>query len=509
MVIVLGFTGHRAAAGGKLVLAPALCSPRTQAPGLFRVRAGHRAERPRIAAHRVHPVVGQGLPPAGTPEACRFPSRGYGRYGVPVWREKVWQDKCAASHDHHMGASAWDTTTKRPIHVDQGVEGLPIGLAGGRYLCRACAEPLILKGARPEAKVAPHFAHQGGGPCRLPAREAEIDVDDEVVIQLSHQIRALPGVTGCTLASPGDDPHEPIGLPPAVVAQCGETTVVIERPGKLPSAQAVRRRILAVREHHGGAAHVWFLRRDPAQFGQLPSHTVRLGGHDVEHQRVAPTEQQLAILDAGGNVYWLDGKLVLVPYGCHAFRHPARPGQDWTKWPRWPRHKDPRDDWRISKPRPAPDADCWGLVPIALSSLTRTRAVFQPADAHKIMNELYGAQESRYRWRDRRARAVHTERHAPPRTQPVPPTEAAENPATAPADAPRVPTPHSPGQRDAVVPAADRAAASTGTPSPPAPLPPPPPAIPPLPALPPSVPDPPRQRRWKDAFRGLRRRRDH
>ncbi|WP_416962068.1 hypothetical protein [Streptomyces sp. Agncl-13] len=26
---------------------------------------------------------------------------------------------------------------------------------------------------------------------------------------------------------------------------------------------AVRRRILAVREHHAGAAHVWFLRRDP------------------------------------------------------------------------------------------------------------------------------------------------------------------------------------------------------------------------------------------------------
>ncbi|MGA5442274.1 hypothetical protein ACPCKW_22530 [Streptomyces griseoincarnatus] len=229
-----------------------------------------------------------------------------------------------------MGRSAWDTETKRIIHVEAGVEGLPIGMAGGRYLCRSCRDPLILKGARPEAKVAPHFAHQGGGACRLPDREAQIDADDEVVIQLCDQIRALPGVTGCTLASPGEDPHRPTGLPPVVVAQCGETTVVIERPGTLPGPQAVRRRIRAVREAHGGAAHVWFLRRDPAQFGHLPSHTVRLGGRDVEHQRVAPTEQQQAILDAGGHVYWLDGKLVLVPYGYHAFRHPARPERDWT-----------------------------------------------------------------------------------------------------------------------------------------------------------------------------------
>lgn len=195
-------------------------------------------------------------------------------------------------------------------------------------------------------------------------REAQIDAEDQVVIQLSHQIRALPGVTGCTLASPGDDPRQPIGLPPVVVAQCGDSTVVIERPGTLPGTQAVRRRIHAVREHHAGAAHVWFLRRDLGQFGQLRSHTVRLSGRDVEHQRVAPTEQQLAILDASGHVYWLDGKLVLVPYGYHSFRHPARPEQDWTAWPKWPPHKDPRDDWRISKPRPAPTADCWGLVPI-------------------------------------------------------------------------------------------------------------------------------------------------
>ncbi|MCX4481693.1 competence protein CoiA [Streptomyces cellulosae] len=399
-----------------------------------------------------------------------------------------------------MGTSAWDTETKRPIHVDQGVEGLPIGLAGGRYLCRACRDPLILKGARPEAKVAPHFAHQGGGPCRLPEREAQIDADDEVVIQLSHQIRALPGVTGCTLASPGDDPHQPIGLPLVVIAQCGETTVVIERPGTLPSPQAVRRRILAVRDHHAGAAHVWFLRRDPAQFGQLPSHTVRLGGRDVEHQRVAPTEQQQAILDAGGHVYWLDGKLVLVPYGYHAFRHPARPEQDWTNWPRW--REDPRDDWRISKPRPAPDADCWGLVPIALSSLTRTRAVFQPADAHKIMDELYAAQEGRYRWRNRRAREVYAERHAPP----PPPVTAtpAEGPATAPADAPaEAQPPEQPRQTNPVVPPAD----SAPTPNTPMPVPLPPVAPPAIPPQPPFMPNAPRQRRWTDFLPGFRRRR--
>ncbi|MEU0343781.1 hypothetical protein ABZ092_33710 [Streptomyces bobili] len=404
-----------------------------------------------------------------------------------------------------MGASAWDTETKRPIHVDQGVEGLPIGLAGGRYLCRACTDPLILKGAKPEAKVTPHFAHKGGGPCRLPDREAEIDAEDQVVIQLSHQIRALPGVTGCTLASPGDDPHQPIGLPPVVIAQCGETTVVIERPGALPSPQAVRRRILAVRDHHAGAAHVWFLRRDLGQFGQLLSHTVRLGGRDVEHQRVAPTEQQMAILDAGGHVYWLDGKLVLVPYGYHAFRHPARSEQDWTAWPKWPRRKDPRDDWRISKPRPAPAADCWGLVPIALSSLTRTRAAFHPADAHKIMDELYAAQEGRYRWRDRRAREVFAERNAPRPPRPAAPVPAAEAPAatTQPATVAELPqSPEATGRQDAEAPALSADLPQDFPPPTAAP-----PTIPPPPQDPPAVSPVPRQRRWTDALRMLRRRR--
>ncbi|WP_030382674.1 MULTISPECIES: hypothetical protein [unclassified Streptomyces] len=344
-------------------------------------------------------------------------------------------------------------------------------------------------------------------------REAQIDAEDQVVIQLSHQIRALPGVTGCTLASPGDDPRQPIGLPPVVVAQCGDTTVVIERPGTLPGMQAVRRRIHAVREHHAGAAHVWFLRRDLGQFGQLPSHTVRLSGRDVEHQRVAPTEQQLAILDAGGHVYWLDGKLVLVPYGYHSFRHPARPEQDWTAWPKWPPHKDPRDDWRISKPRPAPTADCWGLVPITLSSLTRTRVAFHPADAHKIMDELYAAQEGRYRWRDRRAREVYAERHAPPPPQPapIPATEAsATESQTEPAPSPEHPQPTR--QRDAETPPQGTVIPSpTSSANPAQAFPPPPaspPTIPPPPQHLPSAPPARRQRRWTDAFRMLRRRRE-
>ncbi|MFI0872647.1 hypothetical protein [Streptomyces californicus] len=413
-----------------------------------------------------------------------------------------------------MGASAWDTETKQPIYADQGGGRLPIGLAGGRYLCRACTEPLILRGARPEAKVTPHFAHQGGGQCRKAEREAQIDADDQVIIQLSHQIRALPGITGCALAAPGDDPHQPIGLPSAVVAQCGDITLVIERPGTLPGPQAVHRRIIAVREHHPGAAHVWFLRRDPGQFGQLPSHMVRLGGRDVEHQRVAPTEQQLAILDAGGHVYWLDGKLVLVPYGYHAFRHPARRGQDWTTWSKWPRHKDPRDDWRISKPRPASTADCWGLVPIALSSLTRTRAAFQPADAHKIMNELYAAQEGRYRWRDRRAREVYAERHATPpaATPPAVSTPAAGAPTESkayPGPAPEHPQPA--GQREAATTPPQSRPPLPAPSAKPVPAPPPapttPPTIPPPPQHAPSVPSARRKRRWTDALRVLRRRR--
>ncbi|MFF9076056.1 hypothetical protein ACF1A9_27770 [Streptomyces sp. NPDC014872] len=336
-----------------------------------------------------------------------------------------------------MGRSAWDKEAKKVVWADDDIKGLPPGLAGGRYRCRACREWLILKGTKTDSKVQPHFAHRGGEGCSRPEEEALLDAADEVVIRLREQIRALAGIAHCTTTSPGEDPTDPSGMPPAVIAQCGTTTVVFEAPTQaLPGTEAIRRRIRAVRDEHAGAQHVWFLKRDLSQFNQLDPHPVWLRGKDVVHEQVAPNEQQEAILAAGGHVYWLDGKAVLVPYGIRRFRHPVQSGQDWTNWPRW--RSDPREDWRISKPRPAPDADTWGLVPIAFASLTRTRGTFRPADAHHVMDELYTVQESRFNWRNQRAREVYAAVHAPPpavsEAEPAPP-------APAPAEAARAADP--------------------------------------------------------------------
>lgn len=43
-----------------------------------------------------------------------------------------------------MGRSAWDTEKRITVWVDDSVEGLTPGMAGGRYRCRACGERLIL-----------------------------------------------------------------------------------------------------------------------------------------------------------------------------------------------------------------------------------------------------------------------------------------------------------------------------------------------------------------------------
>ncbi|MFG2910917.1 hypothetical protein ACGF13_38455 [Kitasatospora sp. NPDC048286] len=344
-----------------------------------------------------------------------------------------------------MGRSAWDVATERVVWLDDGVEGLEGGLAGNRYVCQACGEPLILKALVPTSasSPSPHFAHQGSAPCSAPEREAQIDALTEVVIKFRDTICAVPGVTA-TLELPDTKTGAPTGLGPVIIACFSGTTVAIERPpGRLPGPDVLRRRIEAVHDRHPSAAHVWFLKKDRAQFGKVGTIEVWLDGKADSHDTVAPTGQQETIVAAGGHVYWLDGQLALLPYGVHYFRHPERPGQDWTGWQRW--HSDPREDWRISQPQPAPDADCWGLVPVALSSLTRTRAVFQPSTAHRIMSDLYAAQGKRHGWRNRQAYAVYRTRHQ----QPLPPPPAVPTTTAPSADTPMPPaepTPTAPTQ---------------------------------------------------------------
>ncbi|WP_042373252.1 hypothetical protein [Streptacidiphilus neutrinimicus] len=329
-----------------------------------------------------------------------------------------------------MSYSAKDMATGRIIRLADGVESLEPLMAGGRYRCRSCGSALTLRGLKEDSQVAPHFSHTSGGPCPNPGREAELDAELEVVIKFRDRLRkANPGIT-CTLAAPGDDdPTDPIGLPPAlIVCTAPDSTVVVERPGiELPGSGKIRRRITAVRDGHGGAEHVWFLRRDRFQFGKLGTLQVRIDGKDEEHETVAPTEQQEAIAEAGGSVYWLDGQLVQVPYGVHWFLHPVRAKQDWD-FPRWRRGEDPRKDWRISHPRPRVGADAWGLVPLPLSALTRTEARFRPAQAHHMMESLARAESARYNWRRNRAFALYKERHQQPASAPAPMPEILPDP---------------------------------------------------------------------------------
>jgi hypothetical protein len=288
--------------------------------------------------------------------------------------------------------------------------------------------------------------------------------------------------------------------------------VVIEAPSALPGPEAIRRRIRAVRDEHAGAAHVWFLKRDLAQFQRLAPHPVWLRGQKALHEQVAPNERQKAINDAGGHVYWLDGKAVLVPYGIRRFQHPVQPGQDWTNW-KW--RSDPRDDWRISKPRPAPDADTWGLVPVAFVSLTRTRGAFRPADAYQVMDDLYAAQERRIAWRNEHARELYAARATPP-AEPEAEVEPQQSPppspvAAADGEAAELRTPPEPEPEPESLPATGAAEHPAGA-TPPAGtgtsagiVPPPRPAGPPPPVPAPSVPVP-APRLWQRLVRLARRR---
>lgn len=76
-----------------------------------------------------------------------------------------------------------------------------------------------------------------------------------------------------------------------------------------------------------------------------------------------------------------------------------------------------------------------GLVPITLSSMTRSQAVFRPTEAHQVMDKLYVSQQARHRWRNRHAEELHSQHHlehtaqsgrpGTPATEDVPETEEA------------------------------------------------------------------------------------
>lgn len=195
--------------------------------------------------------------------------------------------------------------------------------------------------------------------------------------------------------------------------------------GSAAGPDRVRARSRAVRAQFGpGAAHVWFLAKDPLQFARIGTLQVRPRGLDkAAHATIKPTEEQLAVIAAGGGVYWLDGQQVLIPYGVHDFVHAPRKGEAWD-FPDWRREIWP-NDWRISHPAPGPDATRWGLVPLSLHQLTGTKAAFSLREAREVMQRLEDVQRARWRRRRTDAEELHASRQVPP----TPPAPAPQQPA--------------------------------------------------------------------------------
>ncbi|MEV7275208.1 hypothetical protein ACIQIG_32910 [Streptomyces bacillaris] len=331
-----------------------------------------------------------------------------------------------------MSDRVWDRKTGQLIeslHQGAGLEtGLargPYGVGGrtcGRYVCRACGQDLIARALGPAAKQQPHFRHESGSECPASRQRRErARDDDQVVIDLRDAlIRAWPGIPVDLVLVHTPDPEDgdggpqtPVPQPPAIVVCGPEGTVVVERVRALPGPDRVKARSRAVRAQFGpGAAHVWFLAKDPLQFTRRGTLQVRPRGLGrADHATVAPTEEQLAVIAAGGGVYWLDGQQVLIPYGVHDFVHTPREGEDWdfNDWRRdWP------NDWRISHPVPAPTATRWGLVPLSLHQMTSTKAAFSLREAREVMQRLEDVERARWRRRRADARELHASRQTPP-----------------------------------------------------------------------------------------------
>lgn len=346
-----------------------------------------------------------------------------------------------------MGDRAWDRLTSRLIEMPGPTAGLVAGLARGayddtgalrgRYMCRACRQDLILRAIDAGSKQQPHFRHKNNDDhddgCRAdPERRRRIDHDDQAVLELRDAlIRVLPGAAvAVEIPHTATQGADRIGdsLPAIVVRSENDARiVVVERPRSLPGTDAVHARADAVRRHYGdGTVHLWFLTTDPREFVRDRPLEVKPRGRDATtHMTVVPTDRQRAVVESGGGVYWLDGAVLLVPYGVHDFTHAPRDGEDWN-FTDWRKDKQWHRDWRISHPLPARDADRWGLVPTTLHRLTNDTRTFDPTGVHDLMQRLADVEHARWRRRRNDARQLHTERHtAPP--APTPPHSAARS----------------------------------------------------------------------------------
>ncbi|MEU3706993.1 hypothetical protein AB0E82_32405 [Streptomyces anulatus] len=444
-----------------------------------------------------------------------------------------------------MSDRAWDRKTQqlvKHLHKEAGLEtGLargPYGVAGkvcGRYECRYCGQDLVARNLSPTSPRRAHFSHQSGEDCPTSrGRRSRTDLEDQLVVELRDAlVRAWPGVPVDVVLVRGPEAGDEgapaaAGQPAAIVVRGADQTVVVKHVPTLPGVARIRARQRAVRAQFGsGAAHVWFLAKDPMQFARCRTLQVKPRGRDkAVHTTIAPPAEQLAVISASGGVYWLDGQQVHVPYGVHDFVHTPEKGEDWD-FRDW--RRDRPKDWRISHPLPAPDATRWGLAPLSLHQLTRTKATLSLREAHEVMQALEDVQRARWRRRRTDARELHASRQAPPTPPPPAPASApspprpavpqapSDTPATAQREKPSPPPPPAwigaPGadtqptapQTASTPPSADRDGQPGGLSIPPLPQHPPLSPPPPLPAALPDRAEPGKRRGLRTVLRQLLR----
>jgi hypothetical protein len=319
---------------------------------------------------------------------------------------------------------------------------LPRGRAQGRYRCLACGLPLEHCGPRTRPDFTARFRHTRHDPDRCnasPARQASIPAAIRNARALAEQLHTTQPSTRIDLAVTAVADGE---CPPVLALRLrshqGSITIHLAYASDLSSRQADQ---LAYTARDTTTRH-WLLydRLTPTHTPDLGHITVRPHRQNQRLERLTPTTTQRRLATTPVAVAWRAQGLLLIPFGGHSIRHEPRSGEDWTG----PAASFQRD-WKISHPRPAPDATWWGLIPLPLRALTAPTLL---TAAPQTMADLERAQHGRESYRRAQARAqfVRKDKLAPAKTpapsQPALPTAvAAPQPPTESEPAPAPPAP--------------------------------------------------------------------
>ncbi|MFJ8536831.1 hypothetical protein [Streptomyces sp. NPDC093591] len=286
---------------------------------------------------------------------------------------------------------------------------LPRGRAQGRYRCLACGLPLEYCAPRTRPDFTARFRHTHHDPDRCnasPARQASVPAAIRNAHALAEQLHATqPGARIELAVTTVTDGNCPPVLALRLHSDQQNTTIHLAYASDLSPHQADQ---LAHTARDTTTRH-WLLydRLNPAHTRDIGHITVRPHRQNQRLERLTPTPTQRRLATTPIAVAWRAQGLLLVPFGGHTVLHEPRIGEDWTG----PAATYQRD-WKISHPRPAPDATWWGLIPLPLRALTAPALL---AAATQTMTGLERAQHGRESYRRAQARAQFTRG----RTQPA------------------------------------------------------------------------------------------